>query len=84
VSVVREYKNSSACCNLEAPFGCVSADRASCFDSLEKSSKSLGAGGSLASNCRDVPPRICQVAQDIGSMVPSYDVVYVLEKRFGN
>jgi len=26
---------------------------------------------------------ICQVAQDIGSMVPSYDVVYVLEKRFG-
>jgi hypothetical protein len=26
---------------------------------------------------------VCQVAQDIGSMVPSYDVVYVLEKRFG-
>jgi hypothetical protein len=26
---------------------------------------------------------VCQVAQDIGSMVPSYDVVYVLEERFG-
>ena len=26
---------------------------------------------------------VCQVAQDIGSIVPSYGVVYVLEERFG-
>jgi hypothetical protein len=30
-----------------------------------------------------LPRYTAGVAQDIGSMVPSYDVVYVLEERFG-
>jgi len=30
-----------------------------------------------------LPRYTAGVAQDIGSMVPSYDVVYLLEERFG-